>query len=99
MIEGAAEIRFGRRGGVTRLDHLYQRDPLRVLFPASAPNDFVLAILLTTSGRLEELDIAVDLAAGAAAHVTGAAPLPGSPGHLRQAAKGLPPLLPRLWHV
>jgi urease accessory protein len=76
LTKGAAEIRFGRRGGVTRLDHLYQRDPLRVLFPASAAGDPPLAVLLTTSGGLvagDRLDIAVGLAPGAAAHVTASA--------------------------
>ena len=76
MTEGAAEIRFGCRGGITRLDHLYQRDPLRVLFPAPAAGDPLLAVLLTTSGGLvagDKLDVAVGLAAGAAAHVTAAA--------------------------
>jgi urease accessory protein len=76
LTKGAAEIRFGCRGGMTRLDHLYQRDPLRVLFPAPAAGDPLLAVLLTTSGGLvagDRLDIAVGLAAGAAAHVTAAA--------------------------
>jgi urease accessory protein len=76
LTKGAAEIRFGCRGGVTRLDHLYQRDPLRVLFPVPAAGDPLLAVLLTTSGGLvagDRLDIAVGLAAGAAAHVTAAA--------------------------
>jgi urease accessory protein len=76
LTAGAAEIRFGSRGGVTRLDHLYQRDPLRVLFPAPAAGDPVLAVLLTTSGGLvagDRLDITVGLAADAAAHVTAAA--------------------------
>jgi urease accessory protein len=52
LTTGAAEIRFGYRGGVTRLDHLYHRDPLRVLFPAPAVGDPLLAVLLTTSGGL-----------------------------------------------
>jgi urease accessory protein len=76
LTAGAAEIHFGCRGGVTRLDHLYQRDPLRVLFPAPAEGDPPLAVLLTTSGGLvagDRLDIAVSLGPGAAAHVTAAA--------------------------
>jgi urease accessory protein len=76
LTDGVAEIRFGYRGGVTRLDHLYQHDPLRVLFPAPAAGDPLLAVLLTTSGGLvagDRLDIAVGLAAGAAAHVTASA--------------------------
>jgi urease accessory protein len=76
LTAGAAEIHFGCRGGVTRLDHLYQRDPLRVLFPASAEGDPPLAVLLTTSGGLvagDRLDMTVSLGPGAAAHVTAAA--------------------------
>jgi urease accessory protein len=76
LIAGTAEIHFGCRGGVTRLDHLYQRDPLRVLFPAPTAGDPLLAVLLTTSGGLvagDRLDIAIGLAAGAAVHVTASA--------------------------
>jgi urease accessory protein len=76
LTEGAAEIRFARRGCVTRLAHLYQRDPLRVLFPAPAPGDPPVAVIVTTSGGLvagDRLDIRVELAPGAAAHVTASA--------------------------
>ena len=53
--------------------HLYQRDPLRVLFPAPAENDPQLAVIVTTSGGLvsgDRLAIDVGLASGAVAHVT-----------------------------
>jgi urease accessory protein len=76
LTAGAAEIHFRCHGGVTRLDHLYQRDPLRVLFPASAEGDPPLAVLLTTSGGLvagDRLDISIRAGPGAAAHVTAAA--------------------------
>ena len=76
MTEGAAEIGFNCHEGVTRLTHLYQRDPLRVLFPMPAAGDPTLAVLLTTSGGLvagDRLDIGVHLATGAAAHVTASA--------------------------
>ena len=76
MTEGAAEIRFGRRDGVSRLAQLYQRDPLRVLFPAPAAGDPPVAVIVTTSGGLvagDRLDIRVELAPGAAAHVTASA--------------------------
>jgi urease accessory protein len=76
LTEGAAEIRFGRRDGVTRLTQLYQRDPLRVLFPAPAGGDPPVAVIVTTSGGLvagDRLDIQVELAPGAAAHVTASA--------------------------
>jgi urease accessory protein len=73
LTEGVAEIGFGHRDGITRLAHLYQRDPLRVLFPAPAARDPILGVITTTSGGLvagDRLDIAVQLATGAAAHVT-----------------------------
>jgi len=76
LTDGVAEIGFGRREGITRLVHLYQRDPLRVLFPAPAVGDPLLAVLLTTSGGLvagDRLDIGVRVAEGAAAHVTASA--------------------------
>jgi urease accessory protein len=76
LTEGAAEIRFTRRDGVTRLTHLYQRDPLRILFPAPATGDPPVAVIVTTSGGLvagDRLDIHVELAPGTAAHVTASA--------------------------
>jgi urease accessory protein len=76
LSKGVAEIGFARSGGVTRLTHLYQRDPLRVLFPTPAAGDPPLAVLLTTSGGLvagDRLDIDVRLSNGAAAHVTASA--------------------------
>ena len=76
MSRGVAEIGFARSGGVTRLTHLYQRDPLRVLFPTPAAGDPPLAVLLTTSGGLvggDRLDIDIRLAEGAAAHLTASA--------------------------
>jgi urease accessory protein len=75
-IRGVAEIGFAVRDDTTRLAHLYQRDPLRVLFPAAEPGDAALAVLVTTSGGLvagDRLSLAIDLAPGAAAHVTAAA--------------------------
>jgi urease accessory protein len=76
LTEGAAEIHFARRDGVTRLARLFQRDPLRVLFPAPAAGDPPVAVIVTTSGGLvagDRLDIHVELAPGAAAHVTASA--------------------------
>jgi urease accessory protein len=76
LTAGTAEIGFGQRGGLTRLTHLYQRDPLRVMFPAVAEGDSALAVLVTTSGGLvagDNLDISVSLAPGTAAHVTSSA--------------------------
>jgi urease accessory protein len=76
LTDGVAEIEFRQRDGLTRLTHLYQRDPLRVLFPAPAAGDPPLAVIVTTSGGLvagDRLDIAVTLGPGAAAHVTASA--------------------------
>jgi len=76
LTAGVAEIGFDCREGVTRLSHLYQRDPLRVLFPTPAAGDPLLAALLTTSGGLvagDRLDITVRLERSAAAHLTASA--------------------------
>jgi urease accessory protein len=73
---GVAEIGFALGDGGTRLAHLHQRDPLRVLFPAAEPGDASLAVIVTTSGGLvagDSIAVAVRLGAGAAAHVTAAA--------------------------
>src|SRR4029077_18481435 len=73
---GVAEVAFARRGGTTRLTHLHQRNPLRVLFPAAEAGDIDLVVLLTTSGGLvagDRLAISAHLEDGAAAHVTAAA--------------------------
>jgi urease accessory protein len=75
-VSGVAEIGFARRDGKTRLAHLYQHDPLRVLFPAAEPNDAALAVLVTTSGGLvagDRLRIDVRLDAGSITHVTASA--------------------------
>jgi urease accessory protein len=76
LTAGIAEIGFGHHDGVTRLVHLYQRDPLRVLFPTPAAGDPLLAVIVTTSGGLvggDRLDIAIRAAPAATAHVTAAA--------------------------
>jgi len=64
------------RDGATRLAHLYQHDPMRVLFPAPDPGDARLAVLVTTSGGLvagDRVSIRVDAAPEAVAHVTASA--------------------------
>ncbi len=76
MTHGIAEIGFARRDGVTRLAHLYQADPLRVLFPAPEADDPIQAALVTTSGGLvagDHIDITVRVDAEASAHVTASA--------------------------
>ncbi|HTZ35266.1 MAG TPA: urease accessory protein UreD [Stellaceae bacterium] len=75
-MEGAAEIRFALKDGATRLAHLYERNPLRALFPAPAAGDVPVAVLVTTSGGLvagDRLTIALAVGVGAAAHVTASA--------------------------
>jgi urease accessory protein len=75
-ISGVAEIGFARRGDATRLAHLYQRDPLRVLFPEPPADDVPTAVLVTTSGGLvagDRLRIHPRAGAGAAAHITASA--------------------------
>jgi urease accessory protein len=75
-VRGVAEIGFAARDGATRLTHLYQHDPMRVLFPAPETGDATLAVLVTTSGGLvagDRIRVAVRLDAGAFAHVTASA--------------------------
>ena len=72
VTHGRAEVGFALRDGVTRLKHLYQHDPLRVLFPGVAPGDVPVAALVTTSGGLvggDRLDIVATVAAGARARI------------------------------
>jgi urease accessory protein len=72
-VHGTAEIGFCLKDGTTRLAHLYERSPLRVLFPAG---DLPTAAVVTTSGGLvagDRIDIRVSVGPGAAAHVTASA--------------------------
>ena len=72
-VHGVAEIGVAVSGGKTRLEHLYERNPLRVLFPEG---DIATAALVTTSGGLvagDRIDITIRLRPGAVAHVTGSA--------------------------
>ena len=90
MADGLAEIGFVRRDGATRLAHLYQTDPLRVLFPVPEAGDLVQAAIVTTSGGLvagDRIEIAVRVGRKACAHVTASAaekiyrsPSPGKGG-------------------
>jgi urease accessory protein len=75
-VHGVAEIGFAVRESATRLVHLYQRNPLRVLFPAPVKDDLPTAALVTTSGGLvagDRINLSVTLGEGAAAHITGSA--------------------------
>jgi urease accessory protein len=70
---GRAEIGFAARLGASRLAHLYQHAPLRVLFPAPPAGDIANAVLVTTSGGLvggDQLEIALEVGAAASLHVT-----------------------------
>ena len=66
-----------RRGGATRLAHLYQRDPLRVLFPAPEANDIrardIADDLRRASSPATGLRSTLRWGQGAAAHVTASA--------------------------
>jgi urease accessory protein len=76
LVYGVAEIGFAVRDGKTRLAHLYERNPLRVLFPTPSAGDAALAVLVTTSGGLvagDEIEIDVDAGEGSIAHITGSA--------------------------
>lgn len=71
--DGAAEIGFAVRAGRTRLRHLYQRAPCRVLSPVAEPGEPLEAVLVTTSGGLadgDRLRFALDAHEGACAQVT-----------------------------
>ena len=76
MASGRAEIEFVDAGDRTRLAHLYQSDPLRVLFPNVDPGEPATGTLVTTSGGLvggDDLTIWVACGAGAAARIVGQA--------------------------
>jgi urease accessory protein len=62
-----AEVGFVHKQGETRLDHLYQHDPMRVLFPTPSAGEPPCAVLVTTSGGLvggDRLDISVSAGPG-----------------------------------
>jgi urease accessory protein len=71
---GVVDLAFAAApDGQTRLAGLYQRAPLRALFPAAADPGVSSAVLVTTSGGVvggDRLDVRVAAAAGAAAQVT-----------------------------
>jgi urease accessory protein len=75
-VSGTAEIGFASRDGATRLAHLFQHEPLRVLFPTPEPGDAALAVLVTTSGGLvagDRIAFTVRAEPGSVAHVTSSA--------------------------
>ena len=69
-VAGRAEIGFAVSDGESRLAHLFQHEPLRVLFPSPATGDIPSAALVSTSGGLvggDHLSIHVSAEAGATA--------------------------------
>jgi urease accessory protein len=71
---GGCELVLSGRTGTTRLAHLYQHDPCRILFPRVDRGELTTAIVANTSGGLAGGDrIAIDLAveAGGRAVATG----------------------------
>jgi len=73
QVQGTAEVGFARRGASTRLKHLYQTDPLRVLFPHSAAEELPTAVIASTAGGLvggDRLDIRISVGAEAQALAT-----------------------------
>ena len=75
-VSGVAEIGFAVSDGAVRLTHLYERHPLRVLFPSPAAGDLPTAVLVTTSGGLvagDHIELLARIAWSAGAHITGSA--------------------------
>jgi urease accessory protein len=73
LTHGAASLAFRGGEGGTRLAGLYQRAPLRALFPAGAESGLTTAVLVTTTGGLvggDRLDVRVATGEGAAVLVT-----------------------------
>ena len=72
-VHGVAEMGFACKEGQTRLQHLYQSDPLRVLFPQPAAGDVPVAVISSTAGGLvggDRLNIHLDVGSDGAAMAT-----------------------------
>jgi urease accessory protein len=72
-VHGVANLRFARSGDDTRLADLYQRAPLRVLFPQALDHGVPAAVVVTTTGGLvggDRLDLEVVADQGARTLVT-----------------------------
>jgi urease accessory protein len=70
---GQLDLAFARRDGLTRLAHLYQRTPLRALFPRQPADDIPVVAIANVGGGLVAGDTAtvlVRIGEGAAALVT-----------------------------
>lgn len=71
---GACELVLSGRSGQTRLAHLYQHDPCRILFPRVDPGELTTAIVANTAGGLaggDRLRVDIRVEDGARAVVTG----------------------------
>lgn len=72
-VHGVVELAFAADGDETRLSVLYQRTPLRVLFPNVYGGSMPTAVLVTTSGGLvggDSMDVSVVARTGSSALVT-----------------------------
>lgn len=72
-VHGVAELGFTGTGHETRLSTLYQRAPLRFLFPRVPETHTTTAVLVTTSGGWvggDTMDVSVTADAGSSALVT-----------------------------
>jgi len=56
-VHGKGRVAFRESGGVTRLDDLYQHDPVRILFPRPPAGEPPQAAIVTTSGGLVGGDV------------------------------------------
>ncbi len=79
ITDGRAEVTFrqgsgaAHQGGHAALDHLYYRDPMKILFPRPVAGDLATAVLVTTSGGMvggDKLSFAGKVEAGASALFT-----------------------------
>ena len=64
-IHGQGKVEFCHRDGSTNLSHLYQRDPVRILFPNFSADEIKQGVIVTTSGGMVGGDtISLDLTFG-----------------------------------
>jgi urease accessory protein len=69
-VHGTGEVSYGMRDGKSVLKHLYQHDPVRILFPTPPRGEPPVATVVTTSGGLvggDVIDLKADVGAGAQA--------------------------------
>ena len=72
--KGACELILSGRTGTTRLAHLYQHDPYRILFPRVDPGELTTAVVTNTAGGMvggDRLRIDVGIEDGGRAIVFG----------------------------